>query len=375
MRENVNENMENIETNDDAKNITWNRNKCLYSFGDSFEDVFSKNNMKQNENKWDIYLPCNYDNLNKEIDEMPIVKDAKYFIIDGIDEFVAKNSLWGNLVKHYGLTRAKKYMPMTYELFVDDDIEKIKNEYDSNKIYIMKKNIQRQEGLKITNNLNEMILGRNEGYVVAQELLQNPYIIDGRKTNMRFYVLIINDKGNKKVLIHKEGFMYYTKVPFKKNSLDIDTNITTGYIDREVYEKNPLTHNDLRKYLDDQNRNLSQIEINIRSQGLHISQIYFQRIYDMLKEVFLAFFGKFGKSPKLSNNMTFQLFGVDVAVDDELNPMIMEINKGPDVGQKSIRDSQVKQNVVLDIFKSINAIDDKNNDFINVLESKRDLLV
>jgi hypothetical protein len=64
-----------------------------------------------------------------------------------------------------------------------------------------------------------------------------------------------------------------------------------------------------------------------------------------------------------------------VAVDDELNPMIMEINKGPDMSKKSLKDAQLKQTVVLDVFKSINAIDDKNNDFINVLESKRDLLV
>jgi hypothetical protein len=373
LKTDVDENMENTVSDDTKKiqqqNLKWNRNKCMFSFGSAFENVFDKNNIKQDSNKFDIYLPCNYDDLNKEINEMPIVDGVKYFILDGVDEFVAKNALWGNLVKHYGLARAKTYMPMTYELFINNDVEKFKREYDSKKIYIMKKNIQRQEGLLITNNFSEIISGKQKGYVVVQELLQNPYIIDGRKTNMRFYILIIRNKDKLKVLVYNDGFMYYTKVPFVKNSLDADVNITTGYIDREVYEKNPLTHGDLRMYLDKPDRILSPIEQNICNQGLRLSDVYFKRIYEMLRDIFLAFIGKFAKSDKLANNIGFQLFGIDVAVDDELNPMLLEVNKGPDLNLKDVRDGELKQKVVLDILKSIDTIENKDNGFFTILET------
>jgi len=111
----------------------------------------------------------------------------------------------------------------------------------------MKKNIQRQEGLKISNSKHEILDGYKNGYVLVQELLQDPYLISGRKTNMRFYVLVVCKANNTDCYVHKDGFMYYTKVPFVKNSLDDAPNITTGYIDRQVYIDNPLTHYDLRK--------------------------------------------------------------------------------------------------------------------------------
>ena len=40
--------------------------------------------------------------------------------------------------------------------------------------------------------------------------------------------------------------MYYTPKFFQPNSIDKDRNITTGYIDRQVYVENPLTTQDFR---------------------------------------------------------------------------------------------------------------------------------
>jgi len=48
----------------------------------------------------------------------------------------------------------------------------------------MKKNIQRQGGLLPTKNLLHHL---TQGYVIAQKLLQDPYLISGRKINCRVY--------------------------------------------------------------------------------------------------------------------------------------------------------------------------------------------
>ncbi len=86
-------------------------------------------------------------------------------------------------------------------------------------------------------------------------------------------------------------------------------------------------------------------------------------------EIFIAFPGKIcRKGNKLENNTSFQLFGVDVAVDDELNPMVMEINKGPDMGAKDTRDSELKHGVVKDIFRITGLINDnKPHSFVKVV--------
>jgi hypothetical protein len=238
----------------------------------------------------------------------------------------------------------------------------------------MKKNIQRQAGLKITNDKKEILNGKYNDYKLVQELLQNPYTINGRKINLRCYVLVTCNNNKINVYNYNDGFMYYTPKLFIKNSLDRDENITTGYIDRKVYETNPLTHKDFKKYLDNDKRKLSEIESYIKNRGLNISDVCFNKINDLIKDVFMAFVGIICKTQKFKyNNTLFELFGVDIAVDENLNSMIMEINKGPDMGAKDKRDSEVKHSVIRDIFRLINIIDDNNihyeNGFINVMSN------
>lgn len=364
--------------NEKYTSAKWNRNKCQYTLGDTFEDELKKNGVNKSNDSWNLYFPCAYDDINKEIDEMPILPEAKYFIIDNCDEIVAKQWLWTNVKNHYGKDFACTILPNSYVLYDINDLKLFDKEFNQSKIYIMKKNIQRQEGLKITNNKTEILNGAKNHYVIVQELLQNPYLISGRKTNMRFYVLVVCNGPNLQVYVHNDGFMYYTKVPFKQNSLEIDPNVTTGYIERQVYKENPLTHDDLRAYLDDSNRqNLLSVETSIRNQGLKISQVCFSRIYQALRAVFTAFVGRICKPSKLYNNTSFQLFGIDIAVDDNLNVKIIECNKGPDMGAKDERDSKLKHGVVQDIMKLIGTFNDpmlRNPKFIKILDVQNGIM-
>jgi Tubulin-tyrosine ligase family len=356
-------------------NIKWNRNKCPYILGKTYENIFNKYNIQKNNDDWNLYLPCNYDHPKIELEKMPIVKDAKYFMIDNGDKMVAKNLLWQYVSQHYGIDKAKTMLPSSYILSKNEELARFNKEYDQNKLYIMKRNTQRQTGLKITNNKDEIMNGKNLKYVIVQELLQDPYTINGRKLDMRFYVLVICKDNQFSVYVHNEGFAYYTKVPYKKGSPDKDINITTGYIDREVYEKNPLTHGDMRKYLDEPNRYLSQVEKNIKSRGLNISQVFFQRIHTLIRDVLKAYTGHICTSDKFSNNICFQLFGFDVAVSDQLNPMILEINKGPDMSSKDERDSKIKHIVVRDIMRLVEFINEDDvpasnrNGFLKIVDA------
>lgn len=353
----------------------WSRNKCNYLMNDTLLNELNRNGIKESQSNWNLYFPCLYDDVSKEIDMMPVVNDAKYFILENCDEIVAKELLWKYVVSYFDYPIAKTMMPNGYILYDNNDLKRFANEYDPSKIYIMKKNIQRQEGLKITKDKNEILNGfNNGGYVLVQELLQNPYIISGRKTNMRFYVLVVcKGNNNMNVYVYKDGFMYYTKNMFKPGTVDTDTNITTGYIDRQVYIDNPLTHQDLKIYLDNPNRgNLTDVEKYLKIQGLKISEIYFNRIYYLLKQVFTAFAGKLLATKKFNDtNVRFQLFGVDIAVDNKLNPTIMEVNKGPDLSAKDERDAKLKHEVMNNIFKIIDVVPKTNYEdtmFLKILE-------
>lgn len=355
------------------ENKYWIRNKCKYEMSETIKNVLNDNNIIEMNNNdkesidYDLYLPCGYNDINEEIKNLEVKSPkGRIFIIKNADELIAKERLWKYVKNTYGINKAKELMPNSYILDDKDDMERLKRDFKG--IYIMKKNIQRQEGLKITDSLEDILKGKERNYVVVQELLQDPYLINGRKINIRFYCLVICKENNYNVYCFDDGFMYYTKELFKMNSLLDEHNITTGYIDRKVYEENPLTQKDFREYLDSE-RLLTKNEELIKKKNKKLSEYGFNNIYKLLQEIFICYKGILCNKEKKYNNLSFQLFGVDIAVDNKLKSKIMEINKGPDLGAKDKRDSELKHKCVKDMFKLIGLIenDEENNGFIKLI--------
>ena len=71
-----------------------------------------------------------------------------------------------------------------------------------------------------------------------------------------------------------------------------------------------------------------------------------------------------------NNNLTFKLFGVDIAPNKNLNVHLIEINKGPDMSPKDNRDGSVKFKVLEDIFEKIGVINfNHKNDYKLIWEN------
>lgn len=334
-------------------------NYCYLS--ETLQNILKEKNIYYTniDNNWNVYIPCNYESINDEYNSVPKREGVSYFFIDDSDYMIAKEELWKNIVKKYGKAEAITMMPNSYLLDNEENINKFKNEFSDDKIYIMKRNIQRQEGLKITNSLNDILNtikndNSNYKYMLIQELLQNPYLISGRKINLRIYVLVICQGESMEIYMYNNGFMYYTAELFVKNSTESGPNITTGYIDRKVYSENPLTHEDFKLYLDNNKRSLTKFESNILYNHGSLSKYTFNNIENLIRKVFISYSDVIGKNKKLFSNKKFQLFGADVAISDDLNAQIMEINKGPDLGAKDKRDSELKHNLVRDMFNIVN---------------------
>lgn len=262
-----------------------------------------------------------------------------------IDIISSKSEMYTVLKKYNPQNLLETYVPMTYAIGNNNDYSKLLNEFDQDKLYILKKNVQRQEGCTITNNLEYIKTAADNGYVVCQELLQNPYLVNGHKINIRLYLLVIVDKSST-FYLYNDGFIYYTPKEFKKNSADPERNITTGYIDRKIYDTNPLTLQELYVYL--HRKSAVRLEKNIKNLLVFISNSFSKIIthYD-------------------SNTHTnFVVLGCDVAVDNNLNCKIMEINKGPDLSYKDERDKEVKYKMTKNIFSKLNLIKTDYDNFI-----------
>ncbi len=355
---------------------------CKYIKNDSFYDALKEYGFQMTDGvnttivDASLIVPCSYETTEKEIKDLTDngISRNKYgdgvriFMLNNTDLMVSKLALWKFLVSRYGENVASTMIPYTWDLTTDAGVEQFKKEYNPNKIYITKNNNQRQEGIQIHNSLQSVLDSRGKALLV-QELLQNPYTISGRKINLRVYVLVMKDSlGNFKILIYNNGFMYYTPELFEKNNPDFKKNITTGYIDRQVYVENPLTHQDFREYLDSNTRTLTPIEAYIKQSrpNIKLSDYVFSQIYHLLSYIVETYDDTLGTK---SQGVNFQLYGADIAIDEDLRPQIMEINKGPDLSAKDERDKKLKIGLSKDMLKTVGLVpDDSSNGFINVLE-------
>jgi len=307
--------------------------------------VAEKYKMKNNEKNWDYYMPCEYNTCEEKVKTFENQKDGKkIFLVDGCDWPASKVHLWKLLKAYYG-DKAQNLMPKTYLLDEVEDLNQIKNHFDENNakkdghMYILKNYAQRQEGLKLVNTYEDIMSGYNEGYFLVQDYLYNPFLINNHKINFRYYTLLVCRKGVLEGYIHDAGFVYYTPKFYDENDMDFDKHITTGYIDRKIYDTNPLTLDDFRQYLDK------------KSPGS--SKLWDKNVNNLMHDIIEAISMKVCKNKKLHHHTLFQLFGSDVAPSLDLSASLMEINKGPDLDAKDERDKKIKLEVQEDIFKII----------------------
>lgn len=310
-----------------------------------FNEVFKENNISvvSSFDEANIILFSDYSFIDQRIDSVPFRKDMKYYIfgIRGSDAFASKS----NLASHMKKAGMDQYIPKSYVLYEKADIEQMQQNHVDGAIYMVKKNLQRQEGNLITKDFDFILnSAAGEDYVVCQELLSNPYIVGGRKINMRIYLLILTYNDKAMFFIYNNGFMYYTPKMFEKGSTDRDVNITTGYIDRKVYEENPLTIQDLYKQLGDEK-----------------SEVLKSSIMETLGAFKKTYEDEIIKSNTSIPGIKFNIFGVDIAPDESLKTTIMEVNKGPDLSYKDDRDKAVKLNMVFDCFAMVKLSKERGN--------------
>ena len=121
------------------KNIyeSFNYHKCNdIKVGRILNDVFVKNNIQKSSDNWDIYLPCGYNYVERELKTIkPQNTNQVIFGVSGCDSIVSKNRLWELIKTYYGRDKAKKIMPETWVLNDPEDMRLFMRNYDENNMY------------------------------------------------------------------------------------------------------------------------------------------------------------------------------------------------------------------------------------------------
>lgn len=327
------------------------------------KDVFNSYNINKSDiNKWDIYIPCGYNFVETELKKIKLenneTKIKFIFGVNGCDTIVSKNKIWETLVNCYGRNIASTLMPESYVLNNKKDMNTFIERFNNNKqnnnkqkdyIYILKKNLQRKEGLKLTTEIADILEAASLNYKVVQKYMSNLYLINGRKVNLRIYVLVVIKNNNIYFYLCKNGKCIYTNKKYNDNDLDFESNITSYHLDMNVYKENPRSFNELKKYMNAEN-----------------FDILFNNIYKNMEKICSCISKNLYQSNNIKGTISFQLFGADVIFDVDLNPYLLEMNKGPDMSPRDDIDLKMKTNVQEDMFKIVGIIEqpyNKNNSF------------
>jgi hypothetical protein len=308
-------------------------------------EIFDEQSInKSKTDEYDLYIPCGYNGVEKELADIRTMnKNLKIFGIDGCDKIVAKNNLWRILCQEYGFDEASTIMPKTFLPDSKEQMEIFGKEYTPNKTFVCKKNVQRKKGILLSDNYYEIMNSGRNGYKLIQEF-KHSLLINNRKFNVRVYLLIVIENGKKSVYIHKLNKLLYAKNKYNQDNNNFDENITNSYsVDKNIYETHPCNVAELEKML-----NKSGINNKIQEKLILLSRAIVLPL-DNLKNI--------------RDNKKFQLFGVDVLIDKEHEPYILEINKGPDMIPKDDTDKKLKKKVLMDVFSKVDIIDDSHNDF------------
>jgi len=285
---------------------------------------------------WNIYIPNGYNRIEIDLDKLtPHNENQIIFGVQGCDDLVGKTCLWNILEKTYGRFGASQLLPETFVLSNDDHVQLFKEQYKQNEIYILKSKRQRKEGLKLTRELKD-ILESKENYTLVQNYKRDLLLINNRKLNLRIYLLLTIKNGVVEAYINKYATCIYSNKEYDDSTLDFENNITSFNLDLKVYDENPMTMKQLRTYLLDN--------------GYDNPDVLFERINNKVAMVIDAVKPSLGRKGNLNNNLCAQVFGMDFVVDKDLNPFMLEANKGPDM--------QPKQE-----YKSVNKLIDDLEDF------------
>lgn len=277
----------------------------------------------------------------QDLDVSP--KCAYIYGLRSIDMFASKSTL--ALVMRVQHT---DWIPVTFVVKMREDMYalRIKHFDESGKLrknnmcngggggLIMKNNQQRQMGTKLVVNGWGDIDFQN--CVVVQEILGDPLLVNGRKIDLRIYLLVICTSSKHEMFVYHDGFVYYTnpRTDTQGSYCDnrYDTVVSSGYIDRSVYETNPLTLQDLYGFI-----------------GKSNAQTLYSSIIQCFANVHRAYASILNESDVDDGVDRFVLLGADVSPNTKCEVKLLEINKGPDfIPKDDGRDKSLKKSVVAD---------------------------
>lgn len=165
------------------------------------------------------------------------------------------------------------------------------------------------------------LLAKELREIVVQKYIENPLLIDGRKFDIRAYMIVVCMKPY--LVLYQPGYVRMSLNPYTTENFAKDkiTHLTNNSV-----QKNHPNYKELKE------KSIISIDSlveNIISMGkLQSKEEYSVKVDKKIQEIMTLVFSVI--KDKLDRKFgCFELFGFDFLLDDNLNPYLIEINTNP----------------------------------------------
>uniref|UniRef100_A0A3B1IJA9 Tubulin--tyrosine ligase-like protein 9 n=1 Tax=Astyanax mexicanus TaxID=7994 RepID=A0A3B1IJA9_ASTMX len=179
-----------------------------------------------------------------------------------------------------------------------------------------------------------------ESYV-AQRYIENPYLIGGRKFDLRVYVLVTSYLPLK-AWLYRDGFARFSNTRFSLSSIDDQyVHLTNVAVQKTAPDYDPekgckWQMQQLRRYLTAKHGS-EAVETLFKD----IDNIFIRSLLSVQKVI-------------INDKHCFELYGYDILLDQHLKPWLIEVNASPSLTASSQEDYEMKYRLLED---TLNVVD------------------
>lgn len=250
--------------------------------------------------------------------------------IPGTFQIGRKDKIWRNLqlqMQRNG-RREFSFMPLTYVL--PQDLKRLKRLWpkfnQQNTKWIIKPPASaRGTGIKVVSRWTQIPKRKP---IIVQKYVDRPLLINGSKFDLRLYVLVTSFNPLR-AYMHTDGLARFASV---KYSHDVDT-LSDRYMHLTNYSVNKLSSNYTKNEDADactgHKWTLKTLWKYFTEQGINTDGLWAALRNLVLRTIISGehMINQMTKANVNSKYNTFELFGIDVILDSELKPWLLEVNK------------------------------------------------
>uniref|UniRef100_A0A182NF19 Tubulin polyglutamylase TTLL4 n=1 Tax=Anopheles dirus TaxID=7168 RepID=A0A182NF19_9DIPT len=280
----------------------------------------------------------------------------KFNHLPGSFQIGRKDRVWRNLQTQMNRHGKKEFgfMPRTY--IIPQDLKMLRQLWprynQRNCKWIIKPPASaRGTGIKVVNRWSQIPKRKP---LIVQRYIERPLLINGSKFDLRLYVLVTS-MNPLRVYMHTDGLARFASVKYSEKS----ETLSDRYMHLTNYSINKLSNN----YSQNEDADACQgHKWTIKSlwsyfaeQGINVDRLW-SAMRNLVLRTVLAGEGSIHAMSKVnvgSKYNCYELFGIDVLLDSELVPWLLEVNISPSLHSASSLDLCVKGPLVKALLNTV----------------------